>query len=87
VVAPGGLPDAVRRSPTISPGCVEQYNSSHFEGGNLLFADGHAKFRKFRTIRSGEFGLVPDEPYLIDLKQAYCNSSGSCSGKTYNAAF
>jgi prepilin-type N-terminal cleavage/methylation domain-containing protein/prepilin-type processing-associated H-X9-DG protein len=73
--------------PTISPGCVEQYNSRHFEGGNLVFADGHAKFQIFRTIRSGEFGLVPDEEYRIDLKQSYCNTGGSCGGTVYSAAF
>jgi prepilin-type N-terminal cleavage/methylation domain-containing protein/prepilin-type processing-associated H-X9-DG protein len=73
--------------PTISPGCAEQYNSRHFEGGNLVFADGHAKFRKFRTIRSGEFGLVPDEPWRDDLKQSYCNKGGSCGGTIYTAAF
>ena len=29
--------------------------------GNLVFADGHAKHRKYRSLRSGEFGLVPDQ--------------------------
>jgi prepilin-type N-terminal cleavage/methylation domain-containing protein/prepilin-type processing-associated H-X9-DG protein len=72
--------------PPLENGCAEQYNSRHFEGGNIVFADGHAKFRKFRTIRSGEFGLVPDEEYRVDLKQSYCNSS-SCGGTTYSAAF
>jgi prepilin-type N-terminal cleavage/methylation domain-containing protein/prepilin-type processing-associated H-X9-DG protein len=73
--------------PTVMPGCFEQYNSRHFDGGNILFADGHARFRKFRTIRSGEFGLVPDEPYVVDLKQSFCNSGGTCGGTIYSAAF
>jgi prepilin-type N-terminal cleavage/methylation domain-containing protein/prepilin-type processing-associated H-X9-DG protein len=73
--------------PTISPGCVEQYNSRHFEGGNLVFADGHAKFQKASTVRSGQFGLLPDEEYRIDLKQSFCNKSGSCGGTLYSAAF
>ena len=73
--------------PTIMPGCVEQYNSRHFEGGNLVFADGHAKFQKAATVRSGQFGLVPDEEYRIDLKQSYCNKSGACGGTMYSAAF
>src|SRR5262249_22609050 len=72
--------------PKISPGCAEQYNSLHFDGGNLVFADGHAKFRKFRTMRSGEFGLVPDEPYRVDQVQSFCNASG-CGGTRYTAAF
>jgi prepilin-type N-terminal cleavage/methylation domain-containing protein/prepilin-type processing-associated H-X9-DG protein len=29
----------------------------HFEGGNLLFCDGHVKFRKQSSIASSEFGL------------------------------
>jgi prepilin-type N-terminal cleavage/methylation domain-containing protein/prepilin-type processing-associated H-X9-DG protein len=73
--------------PVISPGCWEQYNSRHFQGGNIVFADGHAKFRKASTMRSGEFGLVPDEAYVVDLKQSYCNSGGSCGGTVYSAAF
>jgi prepilin-type N-terminal cleavage/methylation domain-containing protein/prepilin-type processing-associated H-X9-DG protein len=35
------------------------YSSLHKEGGNLIFADGHAKWRKASAIRSGDFGLVP----------------------------
>jgi prepilin-type N-terminal cleavage/methylation domain-containing protein/prepilin-type processing-associated H-X9-DG protein len=70
-----------------SSGCAEQYNSRHFEGGNICFTDGHAKFQKFRTIHSGEFGLAPDEPYVDDIKQSYCNKGGSCGGTIYSAAF
>jgi prepilin-type N-terminal cleavage/methylation domain-containing protein len=74
-------------APTVSEGCVEQYNSRHFDGGNLVYTDGHAKFKKFRAVRSGEFGLSPDEEYRIDLKQSYCNKGGSCGGTTYSLAF
>jgi prepilin-type processing-associated H-X9-DG protein len=35
------------------------YSSLHKEGGNLIFADGHAKWRKAAAIHSGDFGLVP----------------------------
>jgi prepilin-type N-terminal cleavage/methylation domain-containing protein/prepilin-type processing-associated H-X9-DG protein len=33
----------------------------HSEGGNLLFVDGHARYRRAATLRSSEFGLVPDD--------------------------
>jgi prepilin-type N-terminal cleavage/methylation domain-containing protein/prepilin-type processing-associated H-X9-DG protein len=35
------------------------YSSLHKEGGNLIFADGHAKWKKASALRSGDFGLVP----------------------------
>jgi prepilin-type N-terminal cleavage/methylation domain-containing protein/prepilin-type processing-associated H-X9-DG protein len=39
----------------------EGYSNLHMEGGNLVFADGHAKYRRYRALRSGDFGLVPDQ--------------------------
>jgi prepilin-type N-terminal cleavage/methylation domain-containing protein/prepilin-type processing-associated H-X9-DG protein len=36
------------------------YNISHSGGGNLIFADGHAKYRTLLSIRSSDFGLTPD---------------------------
>ena len=40
----------------------EPMNSSwdllHFDGANLLFADGHAKWRKQSSISYSEFGLT-----------------------------
>jgi prepilin-type processing-associated H-X9-DG protein len=30
-------------------------------GGNLVFADGHAKCRSVQALRSRDFGLVPDD--------------------------
>jgi prepilin-type N-terminal cleavage/methylation domain-containing protein/prepilin-type processing-associated H-X9-DG protein len=74
-------------APVLPDGCVEQYNSRHFAGGNIVFADGHAKYKNFRTVRSGDFGLLPDEPWVDDLKQSYCNKGGTCGGKMYSAAF
>ena len=38
----------------------ERFSSIHFEGGNLLFCDGHVKWRKGAALRSGDFGLIPD---------------------------
>jgi prepilin-type N-terminal cleavage/methylation domain-containing protein/prepilin-type processing-associated H-X9-DG protein len=38
---------------------TELYSSTHFQGGNLLFCDGHAEFRQRAKLRSGDFGLSP----------------------------
>ena len=38
----------------------ENLSNVHDEGGNLVFVDGHAEFRKYRRLRSGDFGLLPD---------------------------
>jgi prepilin-type N-terminal cleavage/methylation domain-containing protein/prepilin-type processing-associated H-X9-DG protein len=35
------------------------YSSTHFQGGNLLFCDGHAEFRQRMKLRNGDFGLSP----------------------------
>ena len=34
------------------------YSDLHFDGGNLMFADGHAKWRKTSSICATEFGLT-----------------------------
>jgi len=34
-------------------------SSTHFQGGNFLFCDGHAEFRQRMKLRSGDFGLSP----------------------------
>ncbi len=47
----------------------EFYSNVHFEGGNLLFVDGHAKWRRYTSIRSGEFGLTPNEPHRSNTSQ------------------
>jgi hypothetical protein len=38
-------------------------------------------------MRSGEFGLTPDEPYRADQVQAFCNAAGTCAGSIYSPAF
>ena len=38
---------------------TELYSSTHFQGGNLLFCDGHVEFRQRTKLRSGDFGLSP----------------------------
>jgi len=35
----------------------------HSDGGNLVFVDGHAEYKKYRQLRSGDFGLKPDQLY------------------------
>ena len=36
---------------------TDSFSNVHFEGGNLLFADGHVKWRKHTSICYGEYGL------------------------------
>ena len=40
-------------------GNIENYCNTHDAGGNLLFCDGHAEYRKIKALRSRDFGLVP----------------------------
>jgi prepilin-type processing-associated H-X9-DG protein len=40
---------------------TELYSSTHFQGGNLLFCDGHVEFWKRMKLRSQDFGLNPGE--------------------------
>jgi prepilin-type processing-associated H-X9-DG protein len=41
-------------------GCVDGqgYSALHQSGGHLLFADGHAKYRKGASLRAREWGLA-----------------------------
>jgi prepilin-type N-terminal cleavage/methylation domain-containing protein/prepilin-type processing-associated H-X9-DG protein len=59
----------------------EGYSNLHSGGGNLVFVDGHAKYRKYTALRSGDFGLVPDEPYTKK------NEVKPDTAKSYTAAF
>jgi len=54
----------------------EEWSNVHMEGGNLVFADGHVKWRKGVTLRSGEFGLVPGD-----------HTWSTSPGHLYTAAF
>jgi prepilin-type N-terminal cleavage/methylation domain-containing protein/prepilin-type processing-associated H-X9-DG protein len=69
------------------PGCGEEYSSRHNGGGNLVYVDGHAKWKKGTDIRSGDFGLIPDEAYRADTTQASCSTAGGCVGTQYTSAF
>jgi prepilin-type N-terminal cleavage/methylation domain-containing protein/prepilin-type processing-associated H-X9-DG protein len=58
------------------------YMSLHQGGGHLLFADGHAKYRKVRSLRAWEWGLAEPgttTPSNDDLNSVYT--------KLYNSAF
>lgn len=48
---------------TLPEGGGEIFNNRHFEGGNRLFLDGHVKWTKRDTARSGDYGLTPDTAY------------------------
>jgi prepilin-type N-terminal cleavage/methylation domain-containing protein/prepilin-type processing-associated H-X9-DG protein len=58
-----------------APSYVPNYTNVHNEGGNILFNDGHAKFRRGLSMRSREYGLTPDD----DITAPHT--------KTYTAAF
>lgn len=47
----------------LSANMREHLSNVHDEGGNLIFVDGHAEYKKYRELRSGDFGLLPDELY------------------------
>jgi prepilin-type N-terminal cleavage/methylation domain-containing protein/prepilin-type processing-associated H-X9-DG protein len=36
------------------------YTNSHFGGGNLIFADGHAKYRTLLSMHPSAFGMAPE---------------------------
>ena len=62
----------------ISPYMRENLSNVHEEGGNLVFVDGHAEYKKYRKLRSGDFGLTPDELYQPTSAQ---------TGKNWQSAF
>lgn len=61
----------------------EYYSNVHESGGNIVYMDGHTEYRKVQTLRSGEFGLFPDELYSLT------NSAGpdTMPGQYYHPAF
>ena len=51
---------------------IQLYSIIHTRGGNLLFTDGHAEYRKATTLRSREFGLTPgDDTQAADSLKIY----------------
>jgi prepilin-type N-terminal cleavage/methylation domain-containing protein/prepilin-type processing-associated H-X9-DG protein len=55
----------------LGPEGGEQYNSHHAGGGNLVFADGHAKYRTIKSLRSSDFGLTPDDGIEANANKNY----------------
>jgi prepilin-type N-terminal cleavage/methylation domain-containing protein/prepilin-type processing-associated H-X9-DG protein len=53
------------------PEKIEQYNNVHNHGANLVFVDGHARYKAFKTIRSSDFGLVPDDGIEANASKVY----------------
>ena len=43
----------------VVPGSREHYSSLHNLGGNLVFLDGHAEYRRGKNLRSEDYGLTP----------------------------
>jgi prepilin-type processing-associated H-X9-DG protein len=41
----------------------ETYANVHFEGSNLIFCDGHVVFRRYRALKTTDFGLTPELTY------------------------
>ena len=54
-----------------NPACdgTTGFNTNHFEGGNLLFVDGHVKWKKQVAITSRDFGLTTSTaaPYAVTV--------------------
>jgi prepilin-type N-terminal cleavage/methylation domain-containing protein/prepilin-type processing-associated H-X9-DG protein len=55
------------------------YSNVHMEGGNFVYVDGHAKYKKNSALRSGDFGLFPSEH-----KEAKGSGHNGICGKSYN---
>jgi prepilin-type N-terminal cleavage/methylation domain-containing protein/prepilin-type processing-associated H-X9-DG protein len=53
------------------PKNTEQYCNVHMGGGNLVFVDGHAKYRSYKQLRSRDFGLVPDDGVEAPSDKSY----------------
>ena len=56
------------------------YSNVHMEGGNFVYVDGHAKYKKNAAIRSGDFGLDPPG----DQREVKGTGHNGICGKAYN---
>lgn len=58
----------------------------HNGGVQLLFLDGHGDYRKYRDLRSGDFGLKPDEPWS-PTNSWYPDEGGNSASQPFQTAF
>jgi len=55
-----------------APDGREGYSNNHQEGGNLLYIDGHARYRRGTALKSGDFGLLPgDDTWAAPDNKSY----------------
>jgi prepilin-type N-terminal cleavage/methylation domain-containing protein/prepilin-type processing-associated H-X9-DG protein len=55
------------------------YSNVHMEGGNFVYVDGHAKYKKNAALRSGDFGLYPPD----DQREIKGTGHNGICGKVY----
>jgi prepilin-type N-terminal cleavage/methylation domain-containing protein/prepilin-type processing-associated H-X9-DG protein len=53
------------------PKGVEQYCNVHMGGANLVYVDGHAKYKTYKQLRSADFGLTPDDGVEAKFDKPY----------------
>jgi prepilin-type N-terminal cleavage/methylation domain-containing protein/prepilin-type processing-associated H-X9-DG protein len=53
------------------PKGVEQYCNVHMGGANLVYVDGHAKYKAYKQLRSADFGLTPDDGIEAKFDKPY----------------
>ena len=61
----------------------EHFSNVHEQGGNLVHVDGHTSYRKYRSLTSGDFGLLDPATKQSDAYQP----TETHSRKTYIPAF
>jgi len=61
------------------------YSFIHMDGGNFVYADGHARYKRFAALKSGDFGLNPPDDSTPTLPTGL-GHSGVC-GKQYSPLF
>ena len=60
IVSPGVYNEWHYKGTLSAGGAGEHYTIVHEGTGNLLFTDGHAEARRGKSMRSGDFGLTPE---------------------------
>ena len=53
---------------------------------NVLYLDGHGEPRRYRDLRSGEFGLMPDEPWSL-TNSSYPDAGGNSMSNPFKPQF